>query len=172
VEAALEDYRRAQQLEPRAVWVHIALAEVFTQAGNLDEALKEIRKALADQPRDPWALFHEGTVLLAMNRTREAMMATRRGLDQDPNSPDLRHLLGRVWLKIGNQAEAANAFQQAMRIAPAMADPVIDLAELLTSMAKRDEARAALTTLLARDDVPEAQRQRAEALMARLNASH
>jgi tetratricopeptide (TPR) repeat protein len=172
VEAALEDYRRAQQLEPRAVWVHIALAEVFTQAGNLDEALKEIRKALADQPRDPWALFHEGTVLLAMNRTREAMMATRRGLDQDPNSPDLRHLLGRVWLKIGNQAEAANAFQHAIRIAPAMADPVIDLAELLTSMARRDEARAALTTLLARDDVPEAQRQRAEALMARLNASH
>ena len=167
VEAALEDYRRAQQLDPRAIWVHIALAEVFMQSGNLEEALKEIRKALADQPRDPWALFHEGNVLLAMNRTREAMLATRRGLDQDPNSADLRHLLGRVWLKLGNQAEAANAFQQAMRLAPAMAEPVLDLAELQISTGKIAEARDALMRLLAREDLPAAQRARAEALMAR-----
>jgi Tfp pilus assembly protein PilF len=167
VETAVEDYRRAQQLDPRAIWVHIALAEIFMQAGNLDEALKESRKALADQPLDPWALFHEGNVLLAMNRTREAMMATRRGLDQDPNSADLRHLLGRVWLKIGNQAEAANAFQQAMRLAPAMAEPVLDLAELQMSTGKIAEARDALMRLLAREDLPAAQRARAEALMAR-----
>jgi tetratricopeptide (TPR) repeat protein len=167
VEAALEDYRRAQQLDPRAIWVHIALAEVFMQAGNLEEALKEIRKALADQPRDPWALFHEGNVLLAMNRTREAMLGTRRGLDQDPNSADLRHLLGRVWLKLGNQAEAANAFQQAMRLAPAMAEPVLDLAELQISTGETSEARDALMRLLAREDLPAAQRARAEALMAR-----
>ena len=167
VEAALEDYRRAQQLDPRAVWVHIALAEVFMQSGNLEEALKEIRKALADQPRDPWALFHEGNVLLAMNRTREAMLATRRGLDQDPNSADLRHLLGRVWLKLGNQAEAANAFQQAMRLAPAMAEPVLDLAELQIRTGETSEARDALMRLLAREDLPAAQRARAEALMAR-----
>ncbi len=167
VEAALEDYRRAQQLDPRAIWVHVALAEVFTQAGNLDEALREIRKALADQPRDPWALLHEGNVLLGMNRAREAMLATRRGLDQDPNSADLRHLLGRVWLKLGNQAEAANAFQQAIRLAPAMAEPVLDLAELQINTGKTTEARDALTALLAREDLPDAQRARAEALMAR-----
>jgi predicted Zn-dependent protease len=167
VEAALEDYRRAQQLDPRAIWVHVALAEVFTQAGNLDEALREIRKALADQPRDPWALLHEGNVLLGMNRAREAMLATRRGLDQDPNSADLRHLLGRVWLKLGNQVEAANAFQQAIRLAPAMAEPVLDLAELQINTGKTTEARDALTALLAREDLPDAQRARAEALMAR-----
>jgi len=167
VEAALEDYRRAQQLDPRAVWVHVALAEVYTQAGRLDEALSEIRQTLLIQPRDPWALFHEGNVLLAMNRTREAMLATRRGLDQDPNSADLRHLLGRVWLKLGNQAEAANAFQQAMRLAPAMAEPALDLAELQISTGKAAEAREVLTTLLAREDLPAAQRARAEALLAR-----
>lgn len=166
VEAALEDYRRAQQLDPRAVWVHIALAEVFMQAGNLEEALREIRKALAEQPRDPWALFHEGNVLLAMNRTREAMLATRRGLAQDPNSADLCHLLGRIWLKIGNQAEAASAFQQAMRLAPAIVDPVLDLAELQINTGKTAEARDALMRLLVRTDLPAAQRARAEALMA------
>jgi predicted Zn-dependent protease len=133
----------------------------------LDDALSEIRKALAVQPRDPWALLHEGNVLLAMNRTREAMLATRRGLDQDPNSADLRHLLGRVWLKLGNTVEAANAFAQAMRLAPAMAEPVLDLAELQISTGKTTEARNALTALLAREDLPAVQRARAEALMAR-----
>jgi tetratricopeptide (TPR) repeat protein len=167
VEAALEDYRRAQQLDPRAIWVHVALAEVYVQAGRLDDALSEIRKTLVMQPRDPWALFHEGNVLLAMNRTREAMLATRRGLDQDPNSADLRHLLGRVWLKLGNQAEAANAFAQAMRLAPAMAEPVLDLAELQISAGKNMEARNALTTLLAREDLAAAHRARVEALMER-----
>ena len=166
VETAVEDYRRAQQLDPRAIWVHIALAEIFMQAGNLDEALKESRKALADQPLDPWALFHEGNVLLAMNRTREAMLATRRGLAQDPNSADLRHLQGRVWLKLGNQVEAANAFQQAIRLAPAMAEPVLDLAELQLSTGETSEARDALMRLLAREDLPAAQRARAEVLMA------
>ena len=167
VEAALEDYRRAQQLDPRAIWVHVALAEVYVQAGKLDEALSEIRKALVMQPRDPWALLHEGNVLLAMNRTREAMLATRRGLDQDPNSADLRHLLGRIWLKLGNQAEAANAFEQAMRLAPAMAEPVLDLAELRINSGQTIELRDALARLLAREDLPAAQRARAEALLAR-----
>ena len=120
IEAALEDYRRAQQLDPRGVWVHVAVAEAYAHSGRLDEALTEIRKALAEQPRDPWALQHEGSILLAMNRAREAMLSVRRGLDQDPNSADLRLLLGRVLLRLGNQAEAAAAFQQAARLAPAM----------------------------------------------------
>jgi len=167
VEAALEDYRRAQQLDPRAIWVHVALAEGYSQGGRLDEALGEIRKALALQPRDPWALFHEGQVLLAMNRTREAMLATRRGLDQDSNNADLRLLLGRVWLKLGNPTEAISAFEKAARLAPAMVEPVLDLAEVLISTGKNTEARDALTKLLTREDLPDAQRARAEALMAR-----
>lgn len=171
IEAALEDYRRAQQLDPRGVWVHVAVAEAYAQSGRLDEALTEIRKALAEQPRDPWALQHEGSILLAMNRVREAMLSARRGLDQDPNSADLRLLLGRVLLRLGNQAEAAAAFETAARLAPAMAEPALDLAELLLSMGKPDEARDALARLLARDDVAEAPRAQAEALMARLAAS-
>ena len=168
VDAALEDYRHAQQLDPRAVWVHVALAEVYVQAGRLDEALAEIRKALAGQPRDPWALLYEGNILLAMNRPREAMLAVRRGLDQDPNSAELRLVLGRVWLKLGNQAEAAGAFAQAAQLAPAMAEPVLALAELLINTQRMDEARTALAGLLARDDMPEGQRAMAEALMGRL----
>lgn len=167
VDAALEDYRRAQQLDPRAIWVHVALAEVYTHAGRLDEALAEIRKSLAVQPRDPWALLHEGDILLAMNRTREAMLAVRRGLDQDPNSADLRRLLGRVWLKLGNEAEAANAFEQAMRLAPAMAEPVLELAEVLINTERKAEARDILARLLAREDLPDGLRRRAEALLAR-----
>ena len=119
------------------------------------------------QPRDPWALLHEGNILLAMNQTQEAMLAVRRGLEQDPNSAEMRLLLGRVLLRLGNPAEAASAFQQAARLAPAMADPVLDLAEVLINTGKPTEARTALTALLAREDLPEAQRARAEALLAR-----
>ena len=170
IEAALEDYRRAQQLDPRGIWVHVAVAEAYAQSGRLDEALTEIRKALAAQPRDPWALQYEGSILLAMNRAREAMLSVRRGLDQDPNSADLRLLLGRVLLRLGNQAEAAAAFQQAAQLAPAMAEPVLDLAALLLATGQGTEARDALTRLLAREDLPPARRTEAEALMARLPA--
>jgi len=170
IEAALEDYRRAQQLDPRGIWVHVAVAEAYAQSGRLDEALTEIRKALAAQPRDPWALQYEGSILLAMNRLREAMLSVRRGLDQDPNSADLRLLLGRVLLRLGNQAEAAAAFQQAAQLAPAMAEPVLDLAALLLATGQGTEARDALTRLLAREDLPPARRTEAEALMARLPA--
>jgi cytochrome c-type biogenesis protein CcmH/NrfG len=96
------------------------------------------------------------------------MLSTRRGLDQDPNSADLRLLLGRVLLRLGNQAEAATAFETAARLAPAMAEPALDLAELLLNMGKRDEARAVLTRLLAREDLAEAPRARAAALLASL----
>ena len=168
VEAALEDYRRAQQLDPRGVWVHVAVAEAYMQSGRLDDALVEIRKALAEQPRDPWALQHEGNILLAMNRVREAMLSIRRGLDQDPNSAELRLLLGRVLLRFGNQAEAATAFETAARLAPALAEPVLDLAELFISTGKRDEARAVLTQLLTREDLAEAPRAKAMSLLDRL----
>jgi len=168
IEAALEDYRRAQQLDPRGVWVHVAVAEAYAHSGRLDEALTEIRKALAEQPRDPWALQHEGSILLAMNRAREAMLSVRRGLDQDPNSADLRLLLGRVLLRLGNQAEAAAAFQQAARLAPAMVEPVLDLAALLLATGQEAEVRDALARLLMREDLSPTQRAEAETLMARL----
>jgi len=168
IEAALEDYRRAQQLDPRGVWVHVAVAEAYAHSGRLDEALTEIRKALAEQPRDPWALQHEGSILLAMNRAREAMLSVRRGLDQDPNSADLRLLLGRVLLRLGNQAEAAAAFQQAARLAPAMVEPVLDLAALLLATGQEAEVRDVLARLLMRGDLSPTQRAEAEALMARL----
>ena len=168
IEAALEDYRRAQQLDPRGVWVHVAVAEAYMQSGRLDDALVEIRKALAEQPRDPWALQHEGNILLAMNRVREAMLSTRRGLDQDPNSAELRLLLGRVLLRFGNQAEAATAFETAARLAPALAEPVLDLAELFIGTGKRDEARAVLTQLLTREDLAEVPRAKAMSLLGRL----
>jgi len=168
IEAALEDYRRAQQLDPRGVWVHVAVAEAYAHSGRLDEALTEIRKALAEQPRDPWALQHEGSILLAMNRAREAMLSVRRGLDQDPNSADLRLLLGRVLLRLGNQAEAAAAFQQAARLAPAMVEPVLDLAALLLATGQEAEVRDALARLLMRGDLSATQRAEAETLMARL----
>ena len=168
IEAALEDYRRAQQLDPRGVWVHVAVAEAYAHSGRLDEALTEIRKALAEQPRDPWALQHEGSILLAMNRAREAMLSVRRGLDQDPNSADLRLLLGRVLLRLGNQAEAAAAFQQAARLAPAMVEPVLDLAALLLATGQEAEVRDVLARLLMREDLSPTQRAEAEALMARL----
>ena len=48
-----------------------------------------------------------------------------------------------------------------------MVDPVLDLAEVLINTGKTTEARTALTALLAREDLPEAQRARAEALLAR-----
>jgi cytochrome c-type biogenesis protein CcmH/NrfG len=167
VDAALEDYRRAQQLDPRAIWVHVALAEVHTHAGRLDDALGEIHKMLAVQPRDPWALLHEGQVLLAMDRPQEALLATRRGLDQDPTSADLHYLLGRVSLRQGNPADAVTAFKQAIRLAPAMAEPALDLAEVLMSTRKKQEARDVLASLLARDNVPAPHRARAEAILAR-----
>jgi tetratricopeptide (TPR) repeat protein len=168
VEAALEDYRRAQQFDPRGVWVHVAVAEAYVQSERLEDALTEVRKALAEQPRDPWALQHEGTILLAMNRVQEAMLSVRRGLDQDPNSAELRLLLGRALLRLGNQAEAATAFETASRLAPNMAEPALDLAELLLSMGKRNESRAVLTALLGRENLAEAPRAKAAALLARL----
>jgi tetratricopeptide (TPR) repeat protein len=123
IEAALEDYRRAQQLDPRGVWVHVAVAEAYAYSGRLDEALTEIRKALAEQPRDPWALQHEGSILLAMNRAREA---------------------------------------------PAMVEPVLDLAALLLATGQEAEVRDVLARLLMREDLSATQRAEAEALMARL----
>jgi predicted Zn-dependent protease len=146
----------------------VAVAEAYAHSGRLDEALTEIRKALAEQPRDPWALQHEGSILLAMNRAREAMLSVRRGLDQDPNSADLRLLLGRVLLRLGNQAEAAAAFQQAARLAPAMVEPVLDLAALLLATSQEAEVRDVLARLLMREDLSPTQRAEAEALMARL----
>jgi Flp pilus assembly protein TadD len=78
--------------------------------------------------------------------------------------------LGRVLLRLGNRAEAAAAFQQAAQLAPAMAEPVLDLAALLLATGQGTEARDALTRLLAREDLPPARRTEAEALMARLPA--
>jgi hypothetical protein len=48
-----------------------------------------------------------------------------------------------------------------------MAEPVLDLAELQITLGKTGEMRDTLARLLAREDLPAAQRARAEALLTR-----
>jgi len=143
-EEALADYRRAQQLDPRAYWVHVGVAELLRDRGDLPAALAEVRLALAANDDEPGALTEQAEVLLAMGRPAEALASARFALLGDPNNAAALMVAGRSLLTLGDPAGAQAEFDAAARRTPRSIAAHLRRAEGLLALRRPEEAAAAL----------------------------
>ncbi len=154
LDAAMEDYARARQLDPAAFWIHTGIAQVMRARGEYAKALEEIEKGLASRPDDPTGLTEKGEIMLRLGRSQEALKLVQDALVYDPYSPAAHLLLGRLRLAQYDGRGALEAMTEATRRAPTSMDAHMGLAEALLSIGRTAEAEASLNKVLSFGPVP------------------
>lgn len=154
LDAAMEDYMRARQLDPAAFWIHTGIAQVIRERGDYAKALAEIDKGLNLRSDDPTAMTEKGEILLRLGRSQEALKLVQDALVYDPYSPAAHLLLGRLRLAQFDGRAALAAMTEATRRAPTSMDAHLGRAEALLFTGRTAEAEASLNLALSFGLVP------------------
>jgi len=120
--AALIQYRKALEIEPKLRGVHYELGEAILQesraAPALQAAEKEFRAALAENPADANAEYRLGTVCTLRRDYKTAIEHYSRALQLQPDNAYAHQALGAAWIKMGEPEKALDQLLAATRLDP------------------------------------------------------
>ncbi|HEY6120520.1 MAG TPA: protein kinase [Pyrinomonadaceae bacterium] len=114
---AIQEYRRALDLNPNLDEARNQLALVYGHVGLLDEALQESEKALAINPSNTLARFRIGEVLLFQRKYEEALTALRN-VPTEGNPTLVGHEIAWALFNLGRKEEASTLIEQFLRDYP------------------------------------------------------
>jgi len=139
-QAALEELRRAAELQPRSAQAWLGLAEKLKQAGDLTGAEQQYRRAIAIQPDFAAAYDGLATLLLESGRAAEAAAAFREAVRLSPEKAMSHNNLGVALQQTGATSPAEAEFRRALELRPGLALAHNNLGELLLARGDVDEA--------------------------------
>jgi predicted aspartyl protease/Tfp pilus assembly protein PilF len=104
--------------EPESARAHALLGAALLGSGDFRLSVEEFRTALTF--RDDEAIAVAGLAMIDFyeNRIPQALTGLRRAAFIDPSEPDYIYNLGQVAARSERYAEAANAYEQFLRVAP------------------------------------------------------
>jgi tetratricopeptide (TPR) repeat protein len=146
--AALIQYRKALELEPKLRGVHYELGEAILvdsrQAPALEAAEKEFRAALAENPADARAEYRLGTVCSLQRDYKTAIQYYSRALQLQPSNAYAHQELGAAWIKMGELEKALEHLLAATRLDPLYPAAHYELSTLYRRLGRQAEARREL----------------------------
>ncbi|HXU30301.1 MAG TPA: protein kinase [Thermoanaerobaculia bacterium] len=117
MDQALPLAERAVRLDGYLAAARVSLGLVYASLGRLDEARQEIEKAIQLEPGNADAQFALGRVHEARTQLDPAEAAYRRAIGLRPDR-EFYDALGTLSLRSGRLAQAIEAFQNGIRLAP------------------------------------------------------
>jgi tetratricopeptide (TPR) repeat protein len=123
-------------------------AELFVTRGivlegqnNSAEAIQAYREGLARSSQNADALLNLGILLTKEGKPEEATTLLERGVKISPNDPAMFAALGNSEWKSKQLNEAAASFRRAVELTPDDADLHMNLASVLESLGRAEEAK-------------------------------
>lgn len=116
--------------------------------GQNDAALAAVQREIEASPSDLQARALQVRLLLVLQRSPEALQAAEAALALQPENADLVYQRGAVQMATRNLAAAEADLRRALQLAPRHTAAMNDLAVLLISQKKTDEARKLLEEVL------------------------
>lgn len=153
-EEAHAAFERALELDPNAPEAHALLGFVHARTGDLaaaEERFKIGRRAEAD---DPLLLLGLGNLYLAREQPDNALKFLARAAEQKPDDASIQFSLGRAFFEQGNYAFADKAFENALRLDPAMSRARLYRGRVCVREKRYADAQAIYQDLLARGEQP------------------
>jgi TolB-like protein/Tfp pilus assembly protein PilF len=148
-EEALELHRKALELDPLSIPIHMAVVEDYHELGRFEEVLAGCKRIIEIDPDYPraytimadlyWEVFaqlHEGVRWL------------HKAVELDPGNPDHARWLGMIYLDLGDLAAGEFWMTEAMRLAPTQVDSMWAAVHLARYMDDPEKLVAAATELL------------------------
>jgi len=119
-------------------------AQAFFRAGNYQGCLQETSRLLSEQPRHDAGQMLHGMALLELDRPAEAIAAFRAAIDLTPDNEEAWRQLGVGLMTDGHWADAAEAFEEALRLSGQNVRAMVDLSNVRFVLGQTDEALATL----------------------------
>jgi serine/threonine-protein kinase len=108
---ALDEMRRAQELDPLALGVSTGIGLCYYFAGQYDRAIAQYRKTLEIDPSFALAHFDLGGALGQKKQFAEAIAEFQAGFKTNPNDAGATAELGYVYAKAGRGVEAQKTLE-------------------------------------------------------------
>ncbi len=147
-ERAISLLQRAVELDPSDVSAHFQLGNLYKAQLQLDAAIAEFRRCTILDPgfADGWAQL--SAALAQSGNVTEGDRILNAGLEAVPDSPGL-HLMRARRHRAGNNSGAAiSDYRASIRLRPNEPDAYIELAFILLTQGRSDEAVRLLETAL------------------------
>lgn len=138
---ALEEYKKALDLDPLNARVHNNLGMVYKELGKLPRAISQYQKAIAVDPGYGKAHHNLAITHYLQGNYEKAILNFKLAIDCNPENPETYNNLGLVYRKQKNFYWAKKMFEKGLTIAPNYAAIHYNLA--LTLEDEGDRKRAA-----------------------------
>lgn len=133
LEAAVKLYQQALQIEPQRASSRYGLACAYVALQRFAEAEKELQQVIATDARMAEAHFQLGIVTSTLNRTTAAVTHFTDAAKLKPDSALYQYHLATALDSAGRKPEAIKAYERAIELDPAFAEPLNNLAWLLAT---------------------------------------
>lgn len=135
---------------PEFIEAHIHLGKLLMDLGDQAPAEQLLRNILTEHPDCADAHFYLGNLLRDTGRTGESLPHYQEACRLQPEEAPILNNLGVALMELGDNVAAEATLNQAVRLAPAYADPCLNLSKLCKSARRMDEALQWINEVLTR----------------------
>ncbi len=155
--AALEQYRKAESINPKADQILFQKASILYAMGKKQEAEKDYLKVLRLQPNHAMALNNLAYLYAEENKSKpQALMFATRAFVLAPKNDFIRDTLGFVLIKTGRLDQGTKMLQKAAESSPNNASILFHLAIAYNEKGDPNKAADMLQKAISLGDFPEA----------------
>jgi eukaryotic-like serine/threonine-protein kinase len=139
---SIREYAKAIALGPGNVYNHIGLGVVYYDAGRFEEAAACYRRVIEIQPGNQWGRINLGAAYQNAGDNAKALVQYQEALKLGPDEAVYSNI-GTIEFSEGRYAEAAQSYEQAVRLRPKNPIARANLGDAYRRLGDRDKARAA-----------------------------
>jgi len=147
----LAAYTRLLRGDPDNPLRHDAVASLYLDAGQLDQAIAEFRESLRLNRESAPTQYNLGFALSARGRRDEAIAAFQEALRIDPGYAQAHNNLGALLQLAGDPDAALDHYRRAVSLRPDNVESHTNLGQLLSNRGRAAEAAAQFAAALALD---------------------
>lgn len=145
---AIRHYQKAVEIAPEFYLAHNNLGSDYQARSDFPNALKQFECVVQLNQSDAAAYFNLSNVYMLTGRLTDAQQYLDEGLRRQPDSALGQFLLGSLDIRLKKPAQAELALLRAIQLSPTMAQPRLQLVNLLLEQGRRDAAESQLRDFL------------------------
>ena len=137
---SIDCFRRAIQINPKNLSVHVNMGLALLNESHLDEAEIEFQKILSINSGYVPAINGLGVVMVRKGNLTDAIRLFQLSLIKEPAQPDTLNNLGSCFLELGEIESAEKEYKRAIQLLPNHLDALFNYAKLCAQTGRVHEA--------------------------------
>jgi tetratricopeptide (TPR) repeat protein len=128
IPGAIDDLRRAIELNPNLPSAHAIYARALLQSGSRERAVDAFTQELQINSNDFDSNLYLGLLAQQDHNYGDALRFLKRALEVRPGDPAVRHQIGTLYLSVGKIEDAQRELEQVIKDAPNFVEAHVSLA--------------------------------------------